>query len=899
MARFMRLVNRFSHTGAHRHSAQAGGFRRRGMRLAWLGPLVAVALALAGCDNDVRYVSPPPPPPVPPPPPPEYGLIFEDTFDGEALDGDKWTVASGNGCPEVCFGGDEDAWQYSEGNVSVRDGSLFIEGGRNADGGYLSGAVHTQGKFDFRYGRVVVGARLPVDAGVLPSIRLLPADRSLYGPWPASGEIGVAEGLSPGADGGPAVRGITRYGLTTPPFHGASFEYDLGQPTDLRLVEYAIEWERDELRFFLDGVHVRTQTSQEWFAYYPANADGRYDALGAYQSGDDSAPFDQAFHLVLDLMVAAEQQPLTVFPQFVEVDYVRVYECTRGDAETGAGCGSADADITPLRDTDGGPLQGLETAKPYLERLDLYVDGPATLKVKSDGAELEGALIAGVVADEAATVVSDLRHPDPADADNQVWRISASGGAAEIYLVAPDLSQSDVLRTGFDFSGNRLTGPGGEPVGEIAFDLRVQAMAPEAALSIGLDSGFPDARPFELPKDQIVGDEWGTYSVKFTDLLDGSDSDCCGLDLKNLVRPFIFRAAGGDVDVLLDNIRVTNACRVVGACGAGTTEVSSPQRSCTVGNRVLNHGFYAHFEPLSYSADADPAAPGFNTPLGYEADLLTALEALRGAGLSFSHRGIGPWEGIWLRSAAPEYDLIGGGITILDSRTRNASGEVVVRFTEGHVAFRQSLLVHAEDAARLADHASLTSDVRVGVLGGTTGEARLLQLTGLVDERGALAAGTRIDTPRGVLVADGSLDYRITAAVETPNVAGRLRLHPPGPDMPQVIYLGADLGEIELLQALRDRTIDAVARGEIGNSDAAAASGGRFVVTGIDPQAEYGGFTVAAENTALLSCLNDKIRWLTNGGRIGYAQWLADPDVFLGRAEVWNRSASVRGAEQH
>ena len=132
MARFMRLVNRFfPYRGA---SPQRSGWRfpAPGMRLAWLGPLVAVALALAGCDNDVRYVSPPPPPPVPPPPPPEYGLIFEDTFDGEALDGDKWTVASGNGCPEVCFGGDEDASQYSEGSVSVRDGSLFIEGGRNA-----------------------------------------------------------------------------------------------------------------------------------------------------------------------------------------------------------------------------------------------------------------------------------------------------------------------------------------------------------------------------------------------------------------------------------------------------------------------------------------------------------------------------------------------------------------------------------------------------------------------------------------------------------------------------------------------------------------------------------------------------------------------------------------------
>lgn len=313
--------------------------------------------------------------------------------------------------------------------------------------------------------------------------------------------------------------------------------------------------------------------------------------------------------------------------------------------------------------------------------------------------------------------------------------------------------------------------------------------------------------------------------------------------------------------------------------------------SCAADNRILNVGFYAFFSPISHSAaPEDPACSGFNQHLGYEADLLTALEALDGAGLSFSRKAISDWDGIWLRSATSEYDLIGGGITILESRTLDASGKPIVAFTSGHVAFRQSLLVRAEDADKLADYDSLTSDIRVGALRGTTGEFRLLQLTGLVNDEGALASGARVETPNGEVTADGSPAYQITAAQATDNLSERSRLWPPSATMPQVIYLGSETGEAELLQALRDGQIDALARGEIGNQDAAHLSEGAFVVTAVDLQAkERGGFTLAAEDTALLACLNEKIHWLTRNGRIGYAQWRKDPKVFLNRAALWNR----------
>ena len=303
----------------------------------------------------------------------------------------------------------------------------------------------------------------------------------------------------------------------------------------------------------------------------------------------------------------------------------------------------------------------------------------------------------------------------------------------------------------------------------------------------------------------------------------------------------------------------------------------------------LRFSFYAFFEPVSHSADPDPDSAGYQTHLGYEADLLTALEAMDGAGLAFERRPVGEWPGNWLLSAGPDFDVSGGGITILESRTRDDDDNDAVRFTNGHIAFRQSLLVRAADAARLSTHDMLTSDVRVGVLAGTTGEARFLQLTGLTASDGILASGTVITMPQGSLTADGTDAHVITAAVTTPNLESRVSLMPPSDDMPQVIYLGDELGETELLTALRNGYIDGVARGEIGNRTAASESGGTLSVTALDPMVEYGGFTVAASETALLSCLNDKLDYLTDSRAIGYAEWLVDPQVFMKRALEWRR----------
>lgn len=329
---------------------------------------------------------------------------------------------------------------------------------------------------------------------------------------------------------------------------------------------------------------------------------------------------------------------------------------------------------------------------------------------------------------------------------------------------------------------------------------------------------------------------------------------------------------------------------------AGVALAALSSQACEDVDDTLAFGFYAYFAPVSYSADSDPGGAGFDMHLGYEADLLTALEHMAD-GPRFVRRAIPHWAEspppIWLRSAGSQFDVVGGGITILDSRTRDASGRRAVAFTSGHIAFRQSLLVRAADAQRFASYDNLDRDDAVGVIAGTTGESRLLQIVGYTDDAGALVVGARVTLADGAVVrADGTGDFFIAAAGASANVEGRRRIEHPVEDLPAVVYRS---DENALITALREGVIDAVARGEIGNRDVAFA-GQDLVVGVLDTEVEWGGFTVDAGAAALRACLDRRIDYLTDNRRIGYAAWREDPTVFLRRAWRWSPDAgSWRG----
>lgn len=331
----------------------------------------------------------------------------------------------------------------------------------------------------------------------------------------------------------------------------------------------------------------------------------------------------------------------------------------------------------------------------------------------------------------------------------------------------------------------------------------------------------------------------------------------------------------------------SSAVTVVAPPAMAATPAPAEGACAGVNRGTLNFGFFAFFDPVSFSADDDPSTEGYRQHRGYEADLLTALEAMDRTGLAFNRIPIGEWTDIWLTPARPlAIDVTGGGITIREDRTASADGSLRVAFTDGHIQFRQTLLVRAADAATIKVHADLASSHTVGAVPETTGEERLLQLVGLIDENGIVADGTGIVTPDGTLTADGSDAYVISASGGTANVAGRTLLIPPSDDMPNVAYMGSD--EALYVAALEAGEIDAFARGELGNATAAAASDGALAVTAFDPSVEYGGWTVAADDQSLLACLNARLDYLTNARTITFSDWSANPSIFIHRATTWN-----------
>ena len=229
--------------------------------------------------------------------------------------------------------------------------------------------------------------------------------------------------------------------------------------------------------------------------------------------------------------------------------------------------------------------------------------------------------------------------------------------------------------------------------------------------------------------------------------------------------------------------------------------------ACAPAGSVLRFGFYAHFWPVSYSADQHPASPGFDDHRGYEADLLTALEAMEGANLSFTparHSGLGRHLAASVRVRVRHR---GGAASRYWNRApaMRAVGSAIV-FTAGHIGFRQSLLVRAADAERLARHHDLTGADRVGVLAGTTGEARLLELTGIAAAgRGAGRRHARGNGRRGWWSRTA---VPITSSVRPARHRGlgdRRRLQPVDEGRPRVGLLRRRSGDARCARRRRDR----------------------------------------------------------------------------------------------
>ncbi|TVR60622.1 MAG: glycoside hydrolase family 16 protein [Gemmatimonadales bacterium] len=240
-----------------------------------------------------------------------WTLVWSDEFDGSELDPEKWSVQVGDGCAEgICGWGNNELQWYQADNIEVSGGFLTITAREERVGGqsYTSARIRTKGKGDWTYGRIDVRARLPTGQGLWPAIWMLPSD-DRYGTWAAGGEIDIMELVGHQPD---RVYGTLHYGGEWPDnvYSGAPYVLTSGTFAD-RFHTFTVEWEEGEIRWYVDGRHYQTQT--QWHS----------------TGGPFPAPFDQPFHLLLNVAVGGNwpgnPDARTTFPQSMVVEYVRVY----------------------------------------------------------------------------------------------------------------------------------------------------------------------------------------------------------------------------------------------------------------------------------------------------------------------------------------------------------------------------------------------------------------------------------------------------------------------------------------------------------------------------------------------------------------------------------------------
>jgi beta-glucanase (GH16 family) len=266
-----------------------------------------------------------------------WRLVWQDEFDGAAIDTTRWAFDLGRGFLAADGTTVVDGWGNNElqcytrdtSNAAVRDGRLHIRAVPSsvASCPYTSARLKTRAPdghalFAQRYGRFEFRAKLPVGQGLWPALWMLPLSDS-YGTWAASGEIDVMEarGQTPST-----VLGTLHYGARWPDNTHTGADYLLprgGSIADFHT--YAVEWEPGRIRWFVDG--VQTQEQRFWWSTTPR------DGAGAPRAADLNpwpAPFDRPFYLVMNLAVGGNflgnPDATTPFPGVMEVDFVRVYQ---------------------------------------------------------------------------------------------------------------------------------------------------------------------------------------------------------------------------------------------------------------------------------------------------------------------------------------------------------------------------------------------------------------------------------------------------------------------------------------------------------------------------------------------------------------------------------------------
>ncbi|MBU1044483.1 MAG: family 16 glycosylhydrolase [Candidatus Omnitrophica bacterium] len=214
-------------------------------------------------------------------------LLWHDEFEGKVLDESKWRAE------DAALTKNNEMQYYTPEDVWLDNGFLVLRSEKRSMGKrmYTSGLVETRNKFVFQYGRVEIRAQVPQGKGLLPAHWMLPAT----GLWPPEIDIMEVLGHQPNV-----VHMTAHWGVW--PDREKKGEMFMGSDFSQDFHEYAMEWDKDSIKWFVDGKqHLEV---------------------------DEYVPHEP-FYIILNTAVGGDwpgsPNSKTQFPQEHKIDYVRVY----------------------------------------------------------------------------------------------------------------------------------------------------------------------------------------------------------------------------------------------------------------------------------------------------------------------------------------------------------------------------------------------------------------------------------------------------------------------------------------------------------------------------------------------------------------------------------------------
>ncbi|WP_298708296.1 glycoside hydrolase family 16 protein [Chitinophaga sp.] len=248
-----------------------------------------------------------------------YVLVWNDEFDADGRpDPAKWDYERG-------FERNREPQWYQPGNATCKDGFLTIEARKervpnpNYDPAsndwkknrqfaeYTSTSMITRGKFQFRYGRVTLRAKIDVRKGSWPAFWMLGANRA-NGGWPACGEVDIMEFYRGNLLANACWQGTDKTIWDETKWPVAAWG---GEKWAEAFHEWELMWDENSMVISVDGKVLNT-----------------IDVAAAKNARRGNLPFREDFFLLLNVALGqgGEEIPDAHMPMRMVVDYVRVYQ---------------------------------------------------------------------------------------------------------------------------------------------------------------------------------------------------------------------------------------------------------------------------------------------------------------------------------------------------------------------------------------------------------------------------------------------------------------------------------------------------------------------------------------------------------------------------------------------